>query len=210
MKNKEALETVKEIRAMMERSSRFLSFSGTSAILVGIFALAGAFIAHNMIISARSKPDEYIETGWLLITYNLVFIAIIVLVLSLATIVVFSIQKAIKKRQSFFNKPAYRTFFNFFLPLTTGGIFCVALLFNGNVGVIAPAMLLFYGLSLINASKYTYDNIFWLGCAQVLLGLLCAFSPGKGLLFWSLGFGVLHIVYGIYFYLAVERKEKQS
>jgi len=69
-------------------------------------------------------------------------------------------------------------------------------------------MLIFYGLSLINASKYTYDNIFWLGCAELFLGLVCAFFPGKGLLFWSIGFGILHIIYGIYFYFRIERKGK--
>lgn len=71
-------------------------------------------------------------------------------------------------------------------------------------------MLLFYGLSLINASKYTYANIFWLGCAELLLGLICAFFPGRGLFFWAVGFGILHIFYGVYFYIFVERKEKLS
>lgn len=208
MKNKEAIETIKEIRAMMEKSSRYLSFSGTSVILIGLYALAGAFAGLNVMSSVKHIPGEYLTPSWIAIAPKLILIAASVLALALGTIVFFSIRKAKKTQQSFLSKPAIRTFLNFFLPLVTGGIFCIALIVNGNVGIIAPAMLIFYGLSLINASKYTYDNIFWLGCAELFLGLVCAFFPGKGLLFWSIGFGILHIIYGIYFYFRIERKGK--
>lgn len=210
MKNNEAIETVKEIRSMMEKSSRFTSFSGTSAILIGLFALAGAFVARNILLTAKTIPDDYSVPIRSEVVSQLLVIAMLILILALVTIFFFSVRKARRTNQSFFNRPAYRTFLNFFLPLVVGGIFCVAMLFTDNVGIIAPAMLLFYGLSLINASKYTYDNIFWLGCAELILGLASAFFPGKGLLFWSLGFGVLHILYGTYFYLSIERKGKQS
>ena len=201
MKNIEAIETVKEIRAMMEKSSRFISFSGTSAILIGLYALGGAWIARSVLTSVNSVPDGYSAPLWLAVAPQLIITALLVFVLALGTILFFSVRKAKKRQHSFFNKPAYRTFFNFFLPLTTGGIFCLALLLNGYVGIVAPVMLLFYGISLINAAKYTYGSIFGLGCAEIVLGLLCAFFPGKGLLFWSAGFGVLHILYGIYFYV---------
>lgn len=205
MKNNEVVEAVKEIRVMMEKSSRFLSFSGTSAILIGLYALAGAFVARGIISPVKEIPGEYSAPGWITIVPHIILVALIVFVLSLSTILFFSARKAKKMNHSFINGPAYRTFLNFFLPLTVGGIFCVALLVEGDVGIIAPVMLLFYGLSLINASKYTYGNIFWLGCSELLLGLICAFFPGKGLLLWAIGFGVLHIVYGIYFYFRVER-----
>lgn len=210
MKNLEAIETVKEIRSMMEKSSRFISFSGTSAILIGLYALAGSWIAWSVLASVNSGPDGYSAPHWLAVAPQLIVTALLVFVLALGTILFFSVRKAKKRQQSFFNKPAYRTFFNFFLPLTTGGIFCLALLLDGYVGIVAPVMLLFYGVSLINAAKYTYGSIFGLGCAEIVLGLLCAFFPGKGLLFWSAGFGVLHILYGIYFYVSIERKERLS
>lgn len=210
MENKEALQTVKEIKALMEKSSKFLSFSGLSILLTGVYALIGGFVARGMLQPVRHIAGEYSEYGWTTVAPKLIFLALLVLALSIATILLFTVRKSKKQRQSFFNKVTYRTFFNFFLPFFTGGIFCAALLVNGNVGVIAPAMLLFYGLSLINVSKFTYGNIFWLGCCELLLGLLCAFFPGKGLLFWTIGFGILHIVFGIYFYFGVERKEKLS
>ncbi len=205
MRNNEAVEAVKEIRVMMEKSSRFLSFSGTFAILVGVYALVGAFIVRGILLSVKDIPGEYTAPGWTTIVPDIVLVALIVFALSLSTILFFSARKAKRMKYSFVNGPAYRTFLNFFLPLTVGGVFSVALLIDGSIGVIVPAMLLFYGLSLINASKYTYGSIFWLGCSELFLGLICAFFPGKGLLLWSIGFGVLHIVYGIYFYFRVER-----
>ena len=210
MKNNEALQTVKEIKALMEKSSKFLSFSGLSIVLIGVFALIGASVARRVLLPVKAMPGEYATVEWVDVAPNLMILAVLVFAVSLATVFVFAAWKSKKMRQPFFNKVTYRTFVNFFLPLFVGAIFCVALLFNGNVGIIAPAMLLFYGLSLINVSKFTYGNIFWLGCCETIFGLLCAFFPGKGLLFWSLGFGFLHIAFGVYFYLVVERKEKSA
>lgn len=55
MKDNEAFEAVREIRVMMEKSSRFLSFSGTSVALIGVYALAGAFVVHSIISSVRER-----------------------------------------------------------------------------------------------------------------------------------------------------------
>lgn len=210
MKNNEALQTVQEIRNLMEKSSKFLSFSGTSTILIGIYALVGAFLARRILTPVKMMPGEYSAPEWLFLAPKLIGVALIVLALAVATVFLFSFRKAKRMNQPFFNKLTYRTITNLLLPLVTGGIFCIALLFNGYVAIIAPALLLFYGISLINVSKFTYGSTFWLGCGELVLGICCAFMPGKGLLFWTLGFGVLHIVYGIYFYWKIERKEKLS
>ena len=81
--------------------------------------------------------------------------------------------------------------------MITGGILCLILLFNGYVGIIAPLTLIFYGLALVNASKYTLKEVRSLGIAEIILGLIATYFIGYGLLFWSVGFGLLHIIYGI-------------
>ncbi|MDO5522915.1 MAG: hypothetical protein Q4G48_02590 [Bacteroidia bacterium] len=208
MENKDALQTVKEIKQLMEKSSRFLSVSGTSTILIGIYALVGAYfgnrILHPVLLSYKSGVSSEFSI------HTLILIAGAVLFASLVTMLALSYRKSIKNNQSFFNRLALRTFINFSLPFVSGGIFCIAMIFHGYYGFVAPAMLLFYGLSLINVSKFTYGSIFWLGCAEIVLGFLSVFFIGNGLLLWTIGFGVLHIIYGIYFYVFVERKEKQS
>lgn len=95
---------------------------------------------------------------------------------------------------------------NLLLPLGAGGLFCGILLLHAPQ-LIAAATLLFYGLALLNASKYTLPDMRNLGLMEIGLGLLCGFFVGTGtsLLFWALGFGVLHIIYGVLLYNKYER-----
>ncbi|HMI66070.1 MAG TPA: hypothetical protein VK517_08550, partial [Cyclobacteriaceae bacterium] len=67
-------------------------------------------------------------------------------------------------------------------------------------GIVAPSFLIFYGLALINASPNLYEEIRYLGYSEILLGLLCAVLPNYGLLFWAIGFGLFHILYGAVMY----------
>jgi hypothetical protein len=71
------------------------------------------------------------------------------------------------------------------------------LLLKGYIGIVAPLTLIFYGLALVNASKYTLSEVRWLGLTQILLGLAAAHFIGYGLVFWALGFGLVHILYGL-------------
>ena len=41
--------------------------------------------------------------------------------------------------------------------------------------------------------------------AEVVLGMISLSALQYGLLFWALGFGVLHIAYGTYMYLKYEK-----
>ena len=200
--NNEALRTVRDIKSMMEKSSRFTSFSGTSAILIGTIALAGATMARSRLTNTL---DLSMATSSL---SKLITVGLAVFVLSLIIVLFFSAQKARKAGQKFASKQMWRTLFNFLLPLFVGGLFCASLIAGGEYRLLSPAMLLFYGLALINASKYTYRSIFRLGCIELLIGIFSLFLPSDyALLFWSIGFGWVHIVYGIYFYFAVERKQ---
>ncbi|MDR1516824.1 MAG: hypothetical protein LBS52_01775 [Dysgonamonadaceae bacterium] len=218
MKNEEALQTVKEIKTLMEQSSKFLSFSGLSAVIVGAYALVAAYVAQQILDSATAvHSGEYSASEYFAISHvgaelalKLLALAIAVFLLSWTTVLFLAWRKARRINARFFSRVTYRTALHFFLPLFTGGIFCFALLFNGYVALIAPAMLLFYGLSLVDIAKYTHKSFFLLGCAELCLGIICAFLPGKGLLFWAVGFGVLHVIYGLCYYFGVERAKKSG
>ncbi len=79
------------------------------------------------------------------------------------------------------------------------------LVYHGFIELVAPASLIFYGLALINGGKYTYKDVRFLGAFEIFLGLLASFFIGYGLLFWALGFGVMHIIYGVMMYFKYER-----
>lgn len=159
--NTQHLEAIQDIRNMMKKSTRFLSLSGLSGVFAGIFALAGAYVAHLYLVSIyeRGVRDSMEALNRDEIYFNFILIAAVVLFLSIITAYIFSNRKAKRDGQKLFDHTAIRVLINLCIPLIAGGFFCLALLYHGSIIYIAPCMLLFYGLALINASKYTYDHI---------------------------------------------------
>ena len=209
--NLEHLEAIQDIRQMMKKSTRFLSLSGLSGVFAGIFALAGAVVGYlylNTIYENWVKGNvEVLNRNEIYL--NFILIAVVVLILSISTAYFFSNRKAKRSGQNLFDHTAIRVLINLAIPLIAGGVFCIALLYHGAIVYIAPAMLLFYGLALINASKYTYDDIRYFGLCEIVLGLINAFNLGNGLLYWAFGFGVLHIIYGTMMWFKYEKKTKE-
>ncbi len=192
---------IASIRTMMERSAKFISLSGLSGVLAGIYALAGAFVAYYLVHYPVS-PFQYSiysirEEDTL---SKLIAVAAVVLFASLVTGLWLSHQKA-KKHNIKLWSPASRTMLlNVTIPLVSGGIFILIMLYTGHFELAAPACLIFYGIALIQGSSNTYDEVRYLGFCEIILGLVSAVFPGYGLLFWAFGFGVLHIVYGAIMY----------
>lgn len=195
------LAEIKEIRKMMEESSRFLSLSGLSGVLVGIYALLGAFMAESIIYTNKLF-------GWLLndnILFDLLILAAIILGLSLLTVILLTYRKARKGGKNIWNTGSRLMLINLAIPLTSGGILILIFLFKGVYEIAAPGCLIFYGLALVNAAKFTRQEIFYMGLFQVSLGILAALLPSLGLVFWTLGFGLIHIIYGALMYFRYER-----
>ncbi len=192
---------LESIRKLMERSVKFISLSGLSGILSGVYALIGAVIAYYL-VHYPASPIEYrlysIQSADVL--WQLVLLAAAVLACSLLTGIWLSARNAKKKGVKMWGATSKRLFINLSVPLITGGIFILILLSNGHFGVVAPACLIFYGLALVNASPNLYEEVRYFGYSEIILGLISASLPGYGLLFWAIGFGVLHIVYGAVMY----------
>lgn len=206
------IETLTEIRSLMERSSRFISLSGLSGVAAGLVALAGAAVAYVYfglpLFSGKNEHYyEVIRNGKWGMDYVTFFLldAGLVFVLALAGGIFFTTRKARKKGQKIWDPLVQRMIANLAIPLVAGGIFCIALFKNGAYGLIAPATLIFYGLALVNGGKYTLNDIRYLGIFEILLGFIGLFQPGYGLELWALGFGLAHIVYGLAMWYKYER-----
>lgn len=197
MDKQKYLDDLHDIKHMMERSSRFISLSGISGILAGIFALIAAFFAYKTIYNKQ----DYLGYQNVLLNQETIFtlmaIGSVTLVLSIGAGILFTTKKARKENQKLWDLQTRRLLINLSIPLVTGGILCLMLIFEGLIGLIAPLTLIFYGLALVNASKYTLSEIRSLGLIEILTGLLAILFIGYGLWFWAFGFGVLHIIYGI-------------
>ncbi len=209
-KQQEPLETLSEIRSMMERSTRFISLNGLSGVFAGVFALMGAAAAWFYLNSGGDKlyyENAILENGKANISfYTFVFTdAFLVLFASITVAVSLSVRKARKNGYRIWDNSARRLLINMITPLAGGGIFCLILIYHGQVGLVAPATLIFYGLALVNASKYTIHDIRYLGITEMIIGLFASVWIGYGLLFWAIGFGIVHIFYGIVMYLKYEK-----
>lgn len=199
-----------EIRNLMERSSRFISLSGLSGISAGIIALLGALFAFFYLeFDVRYFNVERYFTDKLyrifpVKFYMLLFDAAIILILALAFAIFFTTRKAKRKGLKVWTHSTRLMLYNLAVPLLAGGIFSLILLYYKLIFLIAPVTLIFYGLALLNASKYTLPEIQWLGISEIILGLIACILVGYGLLFWIIGFGILHIVYGAVMYYRYE------
>ncbi len=205
----EPLETLREIRSLMERSSRSLSLSGLSGVVAGFAALSGMAAFHlygnfqtGLILPLNGRQTA--QSGWDF--YKLLMMdMLIVLVVSLLAAGWLSMRRARKENLPVWDTTARRLLINLGIPLLAGGLYCLILIYHGLYAFIAPATILFYGLALLHASKYTWNEIRQLGLLQIAIGLLANLFVEYSLLFWALGFGILHIAYGISMYLKNER-----
>jgi hypothetical protein len=214
------LDTLKDIKRIMERSSRFISLSGLSGIAAGVCALTGAWLANNVIHNdARFGSDNEVrelrhvgntdlENGADLQTYlnnTLIQIALGVLIAALVLGFLFTYLRSRKTNTPIWGTTAKRLLINVSIPMIVGGIFILKLIDNESYNLIVPGCLIFYGLGLLNASKYTLAEVKYLGYAQILLGIINLQMMGNGLVFWALGFGILHILYGAFMWWKYER-----
>lgn len=205
------LETLTEIRSLMERSSRFISLSGLSGIFAGIFALLGASaVAFNYGFSFDSMfyyNKAELETGEPNTSFFIFFslLAFCMIISSLSAGYYFTSKRAQKNEQKVWDSSAKRLLINLFIPLVSGGLFCVILVYHELLPLVIPSTLIFYGLALLNASKYTLNDIRFLGICEIVLGLVSAIFVEYGLFFWTIGFGLLHIIYGTAMYYKYER-----
>ena len=206
MEKEKYLNDISEIKNMMHQSSRFISLSGLSGVLAGIYSLIGAWFAYQIIYHNFDFTENFQKVIISPTSLNKLFIiAALVLLFSIITAVILSSKKAIKSEEKIWNGTSKRLIINFAIPLVTGGIFILLLIAKKQLSLVAPLTLLFYGLACVNASKYTLGDVRYLGITMLFLGLLSTYFLGFGLLFWALGFGVCHILYGAIMYFKYDR-----
>ncbi len=201
MEKQKYVEDIEAIKDIMDRSTKFLSLSGISGVMAGCFALIAAYLAYETIYSGQDYMEYRKAELSISALYQLLTIAISTIVLSVVVGLYFTTRKARQLGQSIYDKQARLLLINLAIPLVTGGVLCLMLLLKGAVALVAPLTLLFYGLALVNASKYTVQAMQTLGLIEIGLGLLSVWFLGYGLIFWAIGFGVMHIVYGVVMHL---------
>jgi len=202
-----SLETLQDIKRIMDRSSRFLSLSGLSGVSAGVMALIGVYLAHEWIVEYFAGAGPYGRTAaeYEQLEYRLLGLALGVFVASIASAFYFTWRRARKNGVPMWDHTSKKLLFNILIPLIAGGVFVLGLLHYHDWRFICPATLVFYGLALVNASKYTFGDVRYLGILEIILGLINIWYIGYGLYFWAAGFGTLHIVYGLIMWWKYEK-----
>jgi hypothetical protein len=204
----QSIDDLQHIKQMMERSSRFISLSGFSGIAAGICALIGAWAAGTKIhcwVEGDCTINGLIDKGGIQLINEMLWIATITFISAFILAFFFTYLRSKKNQIPLWGATSIRLFWNMVIPLTAGAIFIVRMMQLGEFELVAPACLMFYGLALVNASKYTLGEIRYLGYGQLALGIMNLWNIGYGLYFWAMGFGVLHIVYGIWMWYKYEK-----
>jgi hypothetical protein len=201
------LDALQDIRKMMQRSSRFISLSGLSGIAAGIWALIGAYLAYHWIgeYYYHYEVRDYTNGGFHDLKLRLFVLATAVVALALLSALYFTWRRAGRNNLPLWDHTSRQLVVNTAIPMVAGGLFIIAMLQYSEWHFVAPACLVFYGLALVNGSKYTLSDIRYLGFCEVALGLINTQFIGYGLYFWALGFGILHIIYGFAMWWKYER-----
>lgn len=196
--NQKHQEDLAHIRSMMERSSRFISLSGLSGVFAGLSALIGGLYVYTVLekygINYFEAKDRTFSSD---LVSELIFTMFLILVFALTFGIIFTVRKSKKYSLPIWTTATKNMLLNLAIPLAVGGVFSLALLYHEIYVLIAPVTLLFYGLALVNAEKYTFSDVKYLGYCQLILGCVSLFYLGYGLIFWIIGFGILHILYGL-------------
>lgn len=202
MSNEDYLKDISEIKNLMNKSSRFISLSGLSGILAGIYALIGASVAF-WLVTTYSDGVLFIFHGW--VFWTCMAVLMLIALLSALTGVILTVRKAKKNEEKIWDSSSRRLLLNFLIPLLVGGVYCLIILDQGRYGQTGGLMLIFYGLALVSASKYSLGDIRYLGYIQIILGLIASYYPGYGFWLWVIGFGIMHIVYGTWMHFKYDR-----
>jgi hypothetical protein len=204
----ETLQEISDIKRIMERSSRFISLSGLSGIAAGLCALGGAYFANNLLNDYHldySHGSGFTDRNFESLKIKLLVLAVIVLAAALILAFIFTWRRAKQNHLPIWDLTARKLMWNILIPLISGGLFILAMLQYTEWRFVAPASLIFYGLALVNGSKYTLTDIRYLGYLEIVLGLANTQFTGYGLYFWAVGFGILHIIYGVLMWWKYEK-----
>ena len=198
-------QELSEIKSMMERSKRFLSLSGIAGIPVGLTALAG--------IAAINFTIHQSWNVWLLpetlnlSTIQLIWLGVITaLMFGIAAIITWILSHKKVPTQKLASPPSKKFLEALAIPIAFGTVACLLFAKNELYAYIPGLSLLMYGLGMIQAAQHSFQELKRLGLALAVLGLVAFLAPTYSLILWAMGFGGLHILYGIWMHQKYDRK----
>jgi len=177
-----AADHLRYIRETMERAGEFTAVPGWGGVAMGATALAAAFLA-----SRQSSPR-----AWLAVWLAEVFVAVAIAAPAAAT-------KARRANSSLFSGPGRKFALSFAPPIIVGGLLTLAFFQAGAIAFLPGVWLLLYGTAIVTGGAFSVRVVPVMGLCLMALGAGALFAPAVwGNLFMAVGFGLVHIAFGVW------------
>ena len=188
---REAEENLRVIRALMERSTKFSTFSGLSGVCAGMASIIGCIITRLYIPDPGAFPVQFLAL-WST-----------VIVIAVGADYLLMKRRAAQVGKRVLSRLGKQMVIASVPGLGTGAIVTFYLLQHHLLGSVYPFWMLAYGLAVSATGLFSQREVSLLGVAFLIAGAACLFATGIGLPMMAVTFGGFHIVYG----LAMSRKE---
>jgi hypothetical protein len=177
-----AMENLEFIRDTMERSTHFTAVPGYGGMLIGFTAIGAAYIAHTQAPLIRDWVIVWLVEAVLAFCIGL-----------------FAMWQKSKLAGTTLNSvPAKKMILSFVPPMICGVIITLGLWRYGDFVSMIPVWLLLYGAAVVTGGSYSVRAVPIMGWCFIALGAIAFFLPANtGNLMMTLGFGLLHMVFGL-------------
>ena len=177
---RQAQEALAYIRRTMESASTFTALSGWGLVGVGLIGLVAAGLSWQVGVPERLKV-------WLPAA------ALGVLCAGIA-----NAGKARRLDVPLWSGSFRKVAWVMSPALAAGTLLTVALYDAGARHLIPGTWLALYGAGVTAGGTFSIRAVRWMGMALLVLGAFAFLVPEQSIVFLGLGFGVLHILFGLY------------
>jgi len=185
-----AMDNLRYIREAMERSSSFTAVPGWGGVLIGATALIAAALAEWMESIDRLAGLRG-GRGWMLVWGWELPLALMIGGVAMK-------RKARAANVKLLTGPGRKFVLSLAPPLVAGALISVALVRIGSFDVLPGVWLLLYGVGVVAGGAFSVRVVPVMGMFFMGLGTLTLFAPPAfGRLMMAVGFGVVHIVFGL-------------
>jgi len=171
-----------------------MSLKSKIFIIFGIYALLGIYLAKKLIFLYN-----FGEEGVNLLPIDFFEIFLFVIALLIIFISIFTANVIAKRNKE---KASKKIKIHILIPVIIS-FTLIFFLINYNYYFITPISIVFFGLILLNLNRASLGKFLSFGFTEIILGIIAFLIGAKSLIFLSLGFGVVPIIFGLYHYKKV-------
>ena len=180
----------------MEQGKSYFSLKSLSGILIGIYGLATVYLIDKLTSGEGSGIEMVSQLPILFLQIGITAIAVVFIIISLFTLWIRAKRRAKSEGKKLWNTSNKKIRLQTLITLLVLIVVIIVIANQGYYSLVTPISLFFYGLFLLNLSRFSSKGLVFLSIGEVLLGVAAYMIYDKEIFFLALGFGLLPIIYG--------------